>query len=122
MSERLVALENGEEFQALRYEGGGDKCVVKGPVRKDYHIRPVVEVEGATEYTVDSSSLLITNGTPIVCKGLVKGAHLNGKLAEVRLFDKDKERYTIHFEDTKLKPVAVKKKNVGILFDLPDVE
>jgi len=119
---RLVALENGEEFQALRYEGGGDKCVVKGPVRKDYHIRPVVEVEGATEYTVDSSSLLITNGTPIVCQGLQKGAHLNGKLADVRSFDKDKERYTIRFEDKSLKPVAVKKENVRIVFDLPDVE
>jgi len=119
---RLVALENGEEFQALRYEGGGDKCVVKGPVRKDYHIRPVVEVEGATEYTVDSSSLLFAEGTPIICHGLKKAAHLNGKLAEVRSFDKDKERYTIHFEDTSLKPVAVKKENVRIAFDLPDAE
>ena len=117
---RLVALENGEDFQALRYEDGGDKCVIYGPVRKDLYFKPAVE--GATEYTVDSSSLLIANGTPIVCQGLQKAAHLNGKLADVRSFDKNKERYTIYFEDTKLKPVAVKKENVRIVFDLPDAE
>jgi len=116
---RLVMLECGGRFQALRYENGGDKCVVYGPLNEGYYIVPV---DGATVYTIDSSSLLIANGTPIVCQGLVKGAHLNGKLADVRSFDKDKERYTIYFEDTKLKPVAVKKENVRIVFDLPDAE
>ena len=115
---RFVVLENGEEFKALRYEDGGDKCVVQGPVKSHYY-------EGhneCTEYTVDSSSLLITNGTPIVCQGLQKGAHLNGKLADIRSYDNEKERYTIYFEDTKLKPVAVKRKNVRIVFDLLEIE
>ena len=115
---RLVILEEGEVFQALRYEDSGDKCVVQGPVKKNSHYEG--RSKGAV-YTVDSSSLLIANGTPIVCQGLVKGAHLNGKLADVRSFDEVKERYTIHFEDTKLKPVAVKKENVRIVFDLPDI-
>jgi len=116
---RLVMLESGGRFQALRYEDEGEKCVVYGPLQKCNYIIPLY---GATSYTVDSSSLLICNATPVVCQGLVKGAHLNGKLADVRAFDKDKERYTIHFEDNSLKPVAVKKQNVRIVFDLPDVE
>ena len=106
-------------FQALRYEDSGDKCVVQGPVKKDSHY------EGrnkGTVYTVDSSSLLIVKGTPIICQGLKKAAHLNGKLADIRSYDEYKERYTIHFEDKSLKPVAVKKENVRIAFDLPDVE
>ena len=122
LTARFVSLDNEEEFKALRYEDEGEKCVVQGPLQEGDYIKLVVEVEGATEYTVDSSSLLIANGTPIVCQGLVKGAHLNGKLADVRSFDKDKERYTIYFEDTKLKPAAVKKENVRIVFDLPDAE
>ena len=32
---RFVVLGNGEEFQALRYEDGGDKCVVQGPSKRD---------------------------------------------------------------------------------------
>jgi len=116
---RLVVLECGGRFQALRYEDGGDKCVLYGPLQECNYIIPL---DGATSYTVDSSSLLIMNATPVVCQGLVKGAHLNGKLADIRSYDKNKERYTIYFEDTKLKPVAVKKENVRIVFDLPDAE
>ena len=115
---RFVMLESGEEFQVLRYEDCGNKCVIQGPVKRDKY-------NGYNEgsaYTVDSSSLLLTNGTPIICRGLKKAAHLNGKLADVRSFDKDKERYTVYFEDTSLKPVAVKKENVRIAFDLPEVE
>ena len=116
---RVVILEEGEVFQALRYEDSGDKCIVQGPVKKG------INYEGrnkGTVYTVDSSSLLITNGTPIICRGLQKAAHLNGKLADIRSFDKERERYTIHFEDKSMKPVAVKKENVRIVFDLPDAE
>jgi len=59
---------------------------------------------------------------PIICQGLQKAAHLNGKLADIRSYDTDKDRYTIYFEDTSLKPVAVKRKNVRIVFDLPEIE
>ena len=121
---RFVILESGKGFQALRYEDNGDKVVIEGPVTVEdagnYMI--MVPIEGASVYTVDSSSMIIADGTPIVCQGLQKGAHLNGNLADVRSFDKNKERYTIYFEDTKLKPVAVKKENVRIVFDLPDPE
>ena len=119
---RFVVLENGEEFKALKYEDGGNKCIVQGPVVTrelfDYPDRR----GGTTVYTVDCSSLLFVLGTPVICQGLQKSAHFNGKLADARSFDKDKERYTIHFEDTSLKPVAAKKENVRIAFDLSDVE
>lgn len=122
---RLVSLDYGHDesgvMQALRYEDGGDKCVVQGPVEEENVIYFAL-TEGATEYTVDSSSLLYAPGIPIICQGLQKAAHLNGKLADIRSYDTDKDRYTIYFEDTSLKPVAVKRKNVRIVFDLPEIE
>ena len=117
---RFVLLENGEEFKALRYEDEGEKCVVLGPMKKSHYYEGHNE---GTEYTVDSNSLLICRpGAPIIVQGLKQSTHLNGKLADVRSYDKDKDRYTIYFEDKSLKPVAVKKENVRIVFDLPDVE
>jgi len=122
---RLVTLDYGHDesgvMQALRYEDDGDKCVIRGPVEIENVIYFAL-TEGATEYTVDSSSLLFAPGMPIICQGLQKAAHLNGKLADIRSYDTDKDRYTIYFEDTSLKPVAVKRKNVRIVFDLPEIE
>lgn len=106
---RLVALEDGEIYQLLRYEGD-NQCVVKSVMKDD------------TILTTNINCIHIDNGTPIVCQGLKKADQLNGKLGDIRSFDVETERYAVHFEDTSLKkPVAVKKENVRIVFDLPEV-
>ena len=80
-------------------------------------------MKGDTTLTTDINCIHIDNGTPIICQGLKKADHLNGKLGDIRSFDVETERYGVHFEDMSLKkPVAVKKENVRIVFDLPDAE
>ena len=120
--ERIVGLEVNNEariFEALRYEdeGGEDQCVLQGPITKPRNL------EGETVLTVNANHLLIVKmGTPSICKGLNKSSHLNGKLGDVRSYDSASERYEVYFEDKSLKPVSVKRENLRIVFELPDVE
>ena len=55
----------------------------------------------------------------MVCHGLKNAAHLNGKIGDARDYDDDTGRYEIHFEDKSLKPAAVKRGNLRIVFELP---
>ncbi len=71
---------------------------------------------------VDSQEICPVNGTPVICQGLVKASHLNGKVADVRFWDEQTGRCKIHFEEEGLKPCMVKPGNVRILFKLPNNE
>ena len=65
----------------------------------------------------------VLNGTPVVCHGLKNVPHLNGKIGDVRSFDRNgSKRYEVHFEDTSLVPSVanVRPENLRIAFDLPE--
>jgi len=106
-------------FQALRYEDDGEKCIAYGPLEERLSSpRNVPEGETTTFATKD---VIPIPGTPVICHGLEKVSHLNGKLGDVRSWDEEKtDRYEVHFEDKGLKPCSVKSENVRILFELPD--
>ena len=112
--ERIVWLAVNNEikiFEALRYEDEGDQCVLQGPITKPRNF------EGETILIVNANHLVIVKmGTPIICKGLNKSSHLNGKLGDVRSYDSASERYGVHFEGKSLKPVSVKRENLRIVF------
>ena len=57
-------------------------------------------------------------GCLVICRGLEKARHLNGKLGEVKtiLNCRDGIRCEVHFENKALKCVAVKPVNLRIAF------
>lgn len=107
-------------FQALRWEGGGKNCTIQGPI-----VWPRNEQEETT-FTVPTKSFVPNNGCPVVCHGLKKAAHLNGKLGDLRKHhgevNAENNRYEIHFEDTTLKPnvARVRPENVKLVLELPE--
>lgn len=108
---------NSACFEALHYDKD-DKLVVRGPLsngrvkQKDSRMENLTV--GQDEYTIGS-------GTPVVCKGLQKAAHLNGEIGDIRSFEKNSGRYEVHFEDESLKPALVRHQNVRIIFELPGI-
>ena len=108
-------------FQALRYENEGEDCVVQGPIADP---RNVDEEE---QRSYESTRIIPFPGTPVICHGLQKAVHLNGKIGDVRDLDLkamedgsiDINRCVVHFEDKSLAPVKVKPTNLRVLFDLP---
>ena len=118
---RLVGLADPDSkgsFQALRYENGGEICVVTGPIDDD---DDKDENEGQM-FPVASAMMLLLPGCPVMCYGLINAFHLNGKLGEIRSFAKDSSggiRFGVHFEEKGLKSAAVKPQNLRIAFELP---
>lgn len=117
------AINEDEVFRAVRYTSDGEKCVVQGPIPNivyDPRMNPSESSNFGAERTfeVSRADVITSRGTPVVCTGLQKATHLNGKIGDRRDFDEDTGRYTIHFEDEKVKPVKVKPENLRIVFDL----
>mmetsp|Transcript_30890 Transcript_30890/g.65289 ORF Transcript_30890/g.65289 Transcript_30890/m.65289 type:complete len:484 (-) Transcript_30890:143-1594(-) len=107
-------------FKALRYENNGEKCIINGPLRWLSSPGNVAEEETTTFAT---KNIILSEGTPVICHGLIKSNHLNGKLGDIRSVDEEKTgHYEVHFEDEGLKPRLIKPKNVRILFELPDIK
>ncbi|KAK1740089.1 hypothetical protein QTG54_009039 [Skeletonema marinoi] len=91
-------------FQALRYENEGEDCVVQGPIAFESN------VDEEEQCSFDSTDIIPFPGTPVICHGLQKAAHLNGKIGDVRdldvkekedgskYFDKDIDRCVVHFK------------------------
>ena len=102
-------------FQALRYKEDWKKCIVQGPIADPRNIQDEKTVTIATE------DILPDLGTPIVCHGLESAPHLNGKIGDLRSHDEETDCYEVHFEDKGLAPCSVRRENIRILFELPDV-
>jgi len=68
--------------------------------------------------TVETKRLFLALGTPVVCHGLKNASHLNGKMGDLRAFDKNTGRYEIHFEEKNLKPCLVARDNLHIVLDI----
>ena len=80
-------------FQALRYEDDGRKCVVQGPIANPRNIQE------EQIFTVPSNDIKFILGTPIVCHGLKKETHLNGKIGELRSWHEASGCFKVHFDD-----------------------
>eukprot|EP00578_Thalassiosira_sp_NH16_P020305 CAMPEP_0181089974 /NCGR_PEP_ID=MMETSP1071-20121207/7587_1 /TAXON_ID=35127 /ORGANISM="Thalassiosira sp., Strain NH16" /LENGTH=289 /DNA_ID=CAMNT_0023171955 /DNA_START=233 /DNA_END=1102 /DNA_ORIENTATION=- len=100
-------------FQVLQHEGDEETLVLKGPMTKDGYGDETFRV------TAKAIHLDYNLGTPVICHGLKKAHHLNGKIGDLRQANKEAKRFEVHFEDPKLKPCLVKPENVRILFELP---
>ena len=119
-------IDQDKVYDALRYTDDG-KCVLQGPIenKPEYDPRIDGEVErdeSAEIFEVDATDVILSKGLPVVCIGLQKAAHLNGKIGDRRDFDEKTGRYALHFEDKALKPVMVKPENLRIVFELPELE
>ena len=122
---RLVVLAGPDSigtFQALRYENGGEICVVTGPIVDV--TSPIADENNEGQlFRVESAILLPKPRCPVICYGLINASHLNGKLGEVRSMSMDSSsggvRFGVHFEEKGLKPAAVKPENLRIAFELP---
>ena len=62
------------------------------------------------------SNIVLGENTPVVCVGLLKSDHLNGKAAMVKGYDKEKGRHVIAFEDDELGQAKVKGTNLRAVF------
>merc|ERR1739848_47391 len=88
-------------FIALRYVNNGKECVVTGPVPENTEHRDLSKEKTST---VDSSRLCYALGTPVVCHGLTKATHLNGKIGDIRSGNTTTSRFCVYFDDAKIKP------------------
>ena len=107
-------------FYALRYVDDGKGCLVQGPIAQ-----PTRCQDKEKTFTVPTNDIIPHwGGTPVVCHGLKKAVHLNGKIGDTRSYNQETGRLGVQFEDKRLgkKPVAIKPENLRILFELPDVE
>lgn len=71
-----------------------------------------------TTFLVNEGDLLYLDGTPVVCVGLKNATHLNGEIGDVRGYNSETERYSVHFEDGST--AAVRGPNLRILIKLPE--
>ena len=105
-----------KKYRALRYEEEDRKNIVlQGPIHEP-------RCDERT-FTVPSTAILPSLGTPIVCYGFGRNSfmgNLNGKVGDLRSWDKDTGSYEVHFEQTDLWSCSLKSENFHILFDLPE--
>ena len=107
-------------FYALRYVDDGKGCLVQGPIAQPSRCQ-----DKEKTFTVPTNDIIPHwGGTPVVCHGLKKAVHLNGKIGDTRSYNQETGRLGVQFEDKRLgkKPFAIKPENLRILFELPDVE
>lgn len=101
-------------FEALCYDSSGSKCTVKGPIRFPRN------TDQEVTFDVDAP-VIPKQGTPVVIHGLQSATSLNGKVGDVRGYDKGSGRSIVHVEGAK-KPVLVKIENLRVAFKLPERE
>jgi hypothetical protein len=112
----VIVLPDDKPFQALRYENGGEICVVTGPITKPR------QVEDERMYHIANNLVIPSKGCAVIFHGLVSASHLNGELGEVRDVKKSGPgiRLAVHFEKKDAKSALVKPENLRIAFELPD--
>lgn len=126
-------IDQDDVYRIVRYTADGEGCIVQGPIPKavyDPRINHDTDLvnfvlnrsdpsgTGERTFELELSNVVTSKGTPVVCTGLQKATHLNGKIGDRRDYDEDTGRYAIHFEDGRLKPVKVKPENFRIVFEL----
>lgn len=110
-------------FEALEYDANEDTYVLMKARRLEADgqvnvLREPTNEDGQT-FPVGANDIICHDGTPVVCHGLINASHLNGKIGDAREYNFDTDRYAVHFDDTSLKPVSVRRENLRIVFELP---
>ena len=113
---RLMTRYKEELYYALRYVDDGAKCVVKGPILQSRIL------ENELTFAVNTCDTIPQLGTPVICHGLKNATNLNGKIGDTRKYDGKIDRYEVHFEDPSLGVKCVKRQNVRVLFELPELQ
>ena len=114
---KRVQFRNGnpETYMLVKYTDAGDKCVLRGPIT----FEKFGVGEGVTS-TVKVSDVRFHPPVAVMCVGLKGAQHLNGQVGDAREYNPEKDRYTVVFEDPKLKSALVKYENLRVVFDLPE--
>ena len=114
---KRVQFRNGnpETYMLVNYTDSGDKCVIRGPITYEKF-----GVGEGTTSTVKVSDVAFLPPVPVICVGLKGAHHLNGEVGDAREYNPENDRYTVVFEDPKLKSALVKYENLRVVFDLPE--
>ena len=115
---QVLSFPDKHTFHALRYDNGGEICVIQGPIVEPRNM------EGERIYHVAKNLMMPNKGCVVICCGLVSASHLNGELGDVRDWKYDSAtkgvRLAVHFQKNKgVKSALVKPENVRIAFELP---
>ena len=106
-----------KEYHVLRYDDEEGNLIVNGPISSNPR-----KPDGKESIKVAINDIILIQGSPVICRGLKKAAHLNGKVGDTRSFDNKTGCYEVRFEDKGLKPALDKPENLLIAFDLPDYD
>ena len=109
----IVSNQTHTIYQALRYKEDG-KFLLQGPITKPRNS------QNEHTLTVDPSQVVFGVGNPVVCHGLKTSTHLNGKIGDIRSWNKASGCWNVHFEDTSIETCLVSQKYLRILFELPE--
>jgi hypothetical protein len=112
-------------FEALRYEEWpkGEYCVVKrvddDDDDDDDEKTRLPDDKRLSRFPIDH--VLPNIGCPVMCVGLVREAHLNHEVGDVRAILKTKNgvRVVVHFEKKSLSPAKLRLENLRVAFQLP---
>jgi len=108
---RFVSIYGPGLCLALRYEGHSNHCLlVRGPIIEPEH----------KQVTFKTKKYIPALGTPVIIEGMQHpNTHLNGKVGDLRSWDKESGCFTVQFEDKSLEPCSVHQEKVRTLFELP---
>jgi hypothetical protein len=70
--ESVIVLPDNKQFEALHYEDDGEICVVTCPVAKPRNL------EDERMYHIANDLVIPSNGSAVICHGLISASHLNG--------------------------------------------
>ena len=98
-------------FELVRYESSMEKCILKGPVN------PNTEENIGKILTFDANEIYLGLRSPVICHGSDYADH-KGKVGEIMNWDKERDLYTIKFEDESLDPLEVKRTDTRVVLDL----
>ena len=118
---QIEGVESGSSpFAVVELDKDGETCLVCAASNVLLHSQGTgVPLDAQT---VSVKDLILQPGTPVVCHGLEKASHLNGKLGEIRNhIDKKTGRFEVFFEEAGLPPCRVRQNNLQVVIELPAI-
>ena len=118
---QIAGVESGNSlFAVIELDEDGETCLVCAATNA------LMNSHGTDvplhAQTVSVKDLILQPGTPVVCHGLEKASHLNGKLGEIRNhIDKKTGRFEVFFEEAGLPPCRVRQNNLQVVIELPAI-
>ena len=123
-TQRYVEIQSqpGVTVEALQYDAIRDQYVVVKDRETEVHGAALQQTKMGKTFTVAANDVIIDEKTPVICRGLINAAHLNGKIGDLGEYNSDTGRHQVYFEDKSLKPAMVKTENLRIVCELPAVD